>query len=414
MPEETTETKHALKSATLGECLFLLSLLSIFLPWKVYPAVFLASSLFFLYEARPLRPTSWMLALSVYIAYGLAVFGLTYTGQSLELSNAAKLAINPFFLICSVHWLSLRDNARLAYFLDWTLGALLLLSLVQLLVYHASFDFRLALGSDSSGQASSLYRPSLYFWGLDDKNMFGARIALLGFVFIFIPVLRAKKLSIARTLFVFLVAFLSLSRTPMVALLFGVSALGWLVLERKWRIVLLLALAVSLPVFLTQVIRIESITSSNDGMGIRLVYWTAFFSHFSDLSVWGGGFLEAERFLGENAKFYRGEPHIHNTFMTTYVEFGLIGFLAFLAFLGLFFRHCCRFRKEPSKGFESLEGLHLRPHWSLWLLLFLPIVSIMMILYSGYDNDIMVYLSLVWLVGTQREIAFHQTKIKVL
>jgi len=385
-------------SITLTEALFLLSLISIFIPWKIYPIFFLASSFLFAWESRPFRFEMWTIALGIYVSYGLLIFGLTYSGQNLEFGNAAKLVINTLFLACSINWLRKRDNIRLTYFLDWTLGLLLLLSLVQLLIYHGSFDFRLILGSDTSGQASGLYRPALYYWGLDDKNMFGARIALLGFVFVFIPVLRKRKFSVLRILAVFLVAFLSLSRTPMVALLIGIFALSWMILERRWRIVLVVALALALPFFLSQVVRIDSITSSNDGMGIRIVYWTAFFSHFTELSLWGGGFLAARDFLQENAKFYRGEPHIHNTFMTTYVEFGLVGFLAFCAFTALLFQACLRQIRQVG----------------LWIILFLPILAIMMILYSGYDNDVVVYFVLVWLVGTQKTIDFHKTNIKPL
>jgi O-antigen ligase len=211
-------------------------------------------------------------------------------------------------------------------------------------------------------------------------------------------VLRKQKLSVLRVLFVFLIAFLSLSRTPMVALLIGIFALSWMILDRKWRIVLLVAVVIALPFFLSQVVRIDSIRPSNDGMGIRLVYWTAFFDHFSDLSIWGGGFLEAGRFLGQNAEFYRGEPHIHNTWMTTYVEFGIVGFLAFTAFVALFFQAC----------FQQIRQV------GLWIVLFLPILAIMMILYSGYDNDLIVYFILIWLVGTQQPIDFHKTKITAL
>ena len=386
------------KNLSLTEAMFLLSLASIFIPIKIYPFFFLISSALFLRESWPFLSERWTVALGVYVGYGLLLTGLTYSGTSLEIGNAAKLLVNCGFMVCSIHWISSRNNATLTYFLNWTLGILLSLSLIQLLVYHASFDFRFILGSDTSGQGSALYRPGLFFWGLDDKNMFGARIALLGFIYVFIPVLRSHKLSAVRILFVFLIAFLSLSRTPMVALLIGIFALSWMILDRKWRIALLVAMAIALPFFLTQVVRIDSITSSNDGMGIRLVYWTAFVQHFSDLSIWGGGFLEAGRFLQQNAEFYRGEPHIHNTWMTTYVEFGMIGFLAFAAFALLFFKAC--FQKVKQMG--------------LWIVLFLPILAIMMILYSGYDNDIIVYLVLLWLVGTQHAIDFQNTKIKVL
>lgn len=381
-----------------SEILFLISLASIFLPWKIYPLVFLISSALFLWESRPIQISQWNIPLLIYLLYGLIVGTLTYSGHGREIFNLAKLIINPLFLIASVHWLRKRDNSRLIELMDWMLGILLLLTAIQLLIYHASFDFRLILGSSSSGQASALYRPGLFYWGLDDKNMFGARIALLGFVFLFIPVIRKNRLSILRVLFVFIVAFLSLSRTPMVALLIGILALCWMILARRWKIALIILLAIALPFFLREVIRIDSITSSNDGMGIRLVYWKAFFTHFQDLSIWGGGFAEAERFLRVNANFYRGEPHIHNTLMTTYVEFGFIGFLAYSTFLGFFAQAC--FKQVKSVG--------------LWIVLFLPILSIMIILYSGYDNDIMIYLTLIWLVGTFKSIDFHQTKIKAL
>jgi O-antigen ligase len=375
-PGSLTHSNSTQRSITLTEALFLLSLITIFLPLKVYPFFFLTSSVLFVWESRPIHLEKWPIALAIYIIYGLAIFGLTYSGQTLELGNAAKLT-------------------RL---LDWTMAFLLLLSLGQLLIYHGSFDYRLIFGSNTSGQASSLYRPALYYWGLDDKNMFGARIALLGFVFVFIPVLRNQKLSVLRILFVFLIAFLSLSRTPMVALLLGIFALSWMILKRRWRIALVLALAIALPYFLSQVVRIDSITSSNDGMGIRIVYWTAFFNHFTELSPLGGGFLEARDFLQQNAKFYRGEPHIHNTFMTTYVEFGLVGLLSFSAFIVLFFQAC----------YEEVRQV------GQWIILFLPIVAIMMILYSGYDNDVVVYFTLIWLVGTQTKIDFQHIKIKVL
>ncbi len=397
-PASLTQSNDLQRSFTWAEALFLLSLISIFVPWKVYPLFFLASSLFFVWESRPFQLEKWNIALAVYVAYGLLIFGLTYSGERLEIGNAAKLIINMGFLTSSVHWLSRRENGKLIYLLDWTLGILLVLSLVQLLVYHSSFDFRLILGSDTSGQASGLYRKPLYYWGLDDKNMFGARIALLGFIFVFIPVLRREKLSFLRVLFVFGVAFLSLSRTPMVALLIGIFVLSWMTLVRKWRAALLVVMAVALPFFLTQVVRIDTITSSNDGMGIRLVYWTAFLNHFSDLSIWGGGFLEAERFLEQNAKFYRGEPHIHNTWMTTYVEFGLLGFLAFGAFVGLFFQACVKQVRQVG----------------LWIVLFVPVLAIMMILYSGYDNDLAVYFTLIWLIGTQKIIDFQKIKIKAI
>src|SRR5690606_36944892 len=97
---------------------------------------------------------------------------------------------------------------------------------------------------------------------------------------------------------VFLTAYLSLSRTPIVALILGVFVLIWISVEKKWKIVLLVLVALALPFVLQKLIRVGSLTSSNDGMGIRLVYWKAFFNHFDAISPFGNGFLSAPEFLG--------------------------------------------------------------------------------------------------------------------
>ncbi len=385
------------KAISIAESLFLISLISMFLPVKVYPVIFVITSYFFYRETPQLTFSKWSIALAVFCTYAVLSYLINYPGEPLALTNIIKLVINFFFLFFAINWLGSRDNESLISKLDSVLLAILALSLVQLLIYHQAYDFTLITGSDSSGQASSLYRDSLYYWGLDDKNMFGARIALIGFSFICIPVVLKNRLSIWRIVFVFLIGFLSLSRTPIVALLLGVFFLIWISVEKKWKIGLLVLVAIALPFILQKVIRVDSLTSSNDGMGIRLVYWKAFFQHFDAISPLGNGFLSAPGFLGSYADFYRGEPHIHNTFLTTYLELGIVGFLSFLAFLVWFIKECWQ-KTVNSK---------------LWIALFIPILSIMMILYSGYDNDVVMYLCLIYLIGSLREISFQNIKFSL-
>ncbi len=385
------------KAISLAESLFLISLISMFLPVKVYPVFFIITSYFFYRETPQLTFPKWSIALAVFSTYAVLSYLINFPGEPLALTNIIKLLINFLFLFFAVNWLGSRDNESLTTKLDAVLLTVLILSLIQLLIYHQAYDFKLITGSDSSGQASSLYRDSLYYWGLDDKNMFGARIALMGFSFICIPVVLKSKLSIWRITFVFLIAFLSLSRTPIIALLIGVFLLLWFSLDKKWKIALLVLIAIALPFVLQKVIRVDSLTSSNDGMGIRLVYWTAFFEHFDAISPWGNGFLSAPNFLANHAEFYRGEPHIHNTFLSTYLEMGIVGFLSFLIFFVWFIRDCW----------------HKTSNAKLWLALFLPIIAIMMILYSGYDNDLIMYLCLIYLIGSLGEITFKKVKLSV-
>jgi hypothetical protein len=147
---------------------------------------------------------------------------------------------------------------------------------------------------------------------------------------------------------------------------------------------------VSLPFLLEKFIRVDQFSSSRDGMGVRLVYWRSFFENFTAISPFGNGFMSAPEFLGKYARFYHGEPHIHNTFMTSYLELGIIGLVSYCGFLAYFYLECTR--KFPDKRF--------------WIAAFLPLFSIMMILYSGYDNDIVMYLCMIFLLGNIRLIDY--------
>ena len=381
----------------LTEALFCLCLFSIFLPIKIYPVILIISSFFFYRELERLPTRTWQVWLGVYSLYAILSFLVFYDGEAGMLTNLAKLLINFVFLYFAVSWLQSRDNSNLLWMVDLSLSLIFLLVFVQLLVYHQAMDFRLLYGSSSSGQASSLYNKSLYFWGLDDKNMFGARIAVLGFPFILIPLVRERKISWWRICAIFLLAYLSLSRTPIVALLIGIFLLIWLFTSTRWRIILVFFMVLVLPFVSEKLIRLDNLTASNDGMGTRLVYWKAFFNNFQEVSPLGNGFMQAPAFLKEYADFYRGEPHIHNTFLTSYLELGVLGLVAYALFLFYFYRHCLELG-QPKK---------------FWWMVFIPLLSIMMILYSGYDNDIVMYFSLVALLGGMGGLDYKTTRMGI-
>lgn len=381
--------------SVLCEVLFCLALLAVFIPLKIYPLVFLSASLFFLLDTPGLLRHYWVLFLLIFAAYASFMFIIALPANRQEMTNFFKLPINFTFLYASVGWMAQRDNSRLLRWLDVALHIALGLTLLQLFVYHQAAGFRWVGGAPSSALGSALYRPSHYFWGLDDKNMFGARIALLGFAYVMLPVSRQHAIVWWRIVLVLVLAWLSLSRTPVVALFIGICCLLWVASSIRWRVVLGAAAMLALPFVAQKVVRIDNIMASNDGMGVRLVYWKAFFEHFTSISPLGNGFMAARDFLGEYAKFYHGEPHIHNTFLSCYLDFGIVGLLAYVLFLYFFYRFCLE--KQPDNRI-------------FWWVALLPLLAIMMILYSGYDNDIILYLVLVFLLGSGHPIAINRLK----
>ncbi|WP_084163807.1 O-antigen ligase family protein [Olivibacter sitiensis] len=385
MVREKTIWKHSIAANKIGEWLFCLCLVTIFLPLKIYPLVFLVAGLFFLWQTGIWSKTNWYWPLGIFAGYTLVRFALDYGGQKVLLEGEIKLLVNLFFLASATHWLYNRDNRELLTLVNRSLHVVLLLCFVQLWIYHQAWDYKLVFGGASSGETSRLYRYRLFFWGLPDKNMFGARIALLGFAYILIPFVKERKIVLWRILAIGLLAFLSLSRTPIVALLIGVFLLGCFYLPKKARLILIVLMALAVPVVVVKLLRVDSITASNDGMGVRLTYWRAFFSHWNEISIWGNGLNAGGPFLAKYARYYHGEPHVHNTFMTCYMDFGWIGLGSYLAFLILFFR--------------DIYLVSSSMKW-MWLVL-APLLAIMMILYSGYDNDVVCYLALATLLTTQ-------------
>ena len=374
------------------EALFCLALLAVFLPVKIYPLVFLVASAFFALDTKVWTLHRWAVYLAVFTGYATAMFLIGSPAGQPELTNFLKLIINFTFLAVVVTWLAQRDNVHLVGWVDVALHIALALTLLQLLVYHQAAGFRWLGGAATSAQGSALYQSGPYFWGLDDKNMFGARIALLGFVYVLLPVVKHHTIVWWRIALVLLLAWLSLSRTPMVALLMGLGFLVWLAANLRWRVVLGVLLVLALPVVALRVVRIENITASNDGMGVRLTYWQAFFEYFSVISPLGNGFMSGGDFLSRYAAFYHGEPHIHNTFLSCYLDFGVVGLLSYVLFLYHYFR----------------TGVEKQGNRLFWWIALVPLLAIMMILYSGYDNDIVLYLVLVFLLGSAGPVKVRQ------
>ena len=83
---------------SLGEVLFLMSIVSVFFPVKIYPAFFLISSIQFYRESTKIKLEIWSIALLVFSAYASLSFAFTFEGDSFTLINFAKLLINFCFL----------------------------------------------------------------------------------------------------------------------------------------------------------------------------------------------------------------------------------------------------------------------------------------------------------------------------
>lgn len=372
--------------------LFCFCLLSIFFPIKVYPIIFLLSSLSFFYERKMIIKQVWVMYLCLYSIYAVISFILSGSYDELRLTNFFKIFVNFIFLISSINWLYNKDTTALIRYIDSVLHFTFLLVFIQLMLYHKQSNFQFLAGAKSSGEGTDIYNPALFFWGLDNKNLFGARIVTIGFPYILIGAVRYNKISLLRIFIVIILAYMSMSRTPIFALMLGLLCIIWNVPGRYIKLTLLSLIAVITPFVLNSVLRIETVTSSNDGMGLRLIYWAAFFMNFDKISFLGEGFLSADKFLDKYALIYMGEPNIHNTFLNNYLDFGIFGFLFYTMFLISLFKY----------------GKSIFNNKTYWITAFTPLLATMMVLFPGYDNDIIVYLILIFIIGQLKTFNYNK------
>jgi hypothetical protein len=373
----------------LGAFLIGLTILSTFSPIKIYPVFFVLTSLALLMLHPRVRLMGWAVWLGIYVGYALLmalIFDTTLTTSHLplesdQLANLAKLVVNNLFLIVVINWASYTDREYVH--IDFIFHLSFALTLLQLLVYRYKAGLT-QLFVDSSSMGSEMYDPKYLFWGIADKNIFGARMCLFGFLYILNFFLRERRIPFWRTVVVLACALLSLSRTPLVALFIG---LGYLLYRRfgLWKRILLIASALAVtPFALAKLLRIDTLLEQGDGMGVRIIYWTTFFQHFTGLSIFGTGFMAGGRFLTKYSPVYLGEPHLHNIFLNNYLDFGIVGFVSYIAFLVALYRFC----KRDEVWFK----------W-YWTAAFLPILAIMPTLFTGYEADTSIYLSCIYIIG---------------
>lgn len=366
-----------------------LAILSTFLPVKIYPLLFLVTILFTVGTELP----AWSVWAGLYILYGgflwlsLHLHPLAGVVTRDQIANFVKLMVNAGFLVAAGAWAASKrcEIQTLLKYLNRTFHLIFLMTLAQLLVYVHAAGWDVVLHHESSALAAQMYDEHLCFWGILNKNVFGARIALFGFLYIVMRYMETRRIPWIRVFLVMSCALLSNSRTPMLALFIGIVYV--LYMRSRWfgRIVVLTASALAFQLILADLLRVDKMFDSNDGMGVRLTYWLTFLSRVGHLSVWGNGFMAAEKFLTEFSPFYMGEPHLHNLWFNTYLDFGAAGLLLYTGFLVSFLRY-------------GKRRFAVEPRW-YWTAAFLPLLTVMLTLSTGYESDTYVYLWTMLAIG---------------
>lgn len=381
---------------------FILSCFSLFVALvPIYVPIFwifiVMSLWFFLSEKSKVIDTRALVLIVLALSFmGLASFIFFKYREQSSFSIYFKILTNYSFFAAAVLMLAV---VRLRTYLKWFEAlfiTVLVLSFLQVLGKVIWFNlWMLPFSIEDSSDAFAISQ-GITLFGNAQKNIWATKIAFFGSLYFSACYFRIFRCS--SMLWHFLIAmwvftlFYIASRTGQVVMVLFFLGLFWYSVIKKlpwyWRFLMVFAFCIFLwlfvPWFIERLLRLdESVFDvaaqghGGDGFKARIKLWIYLLTHLSDFNHFrGNGVMFLDHFF--EGVFH--ESNIHNVFATIWIDLGLLGFLLFLTLaarvLGLV---------GASSSFFVLVGI--------------PFLASLMVQYLGYDNDLVVYLSLALLLA---------------
>lgn len=250
------------------------------------------------------------------------------------------------------------------------------------------FDGRIS----NSTAAYLITQPGVIFGGAE-KNIWASKIAMILILYIALQWSQGTLFQIRPLIFTglgLLCVLYTFGRTAQLAIAVTLLIVAHHYLRnlRFWfiRYLNFSLFILTLPILITIFLRFLRFDASlfdlsqghqGDGFRARLLLWVALWQQRENIDLFfGNGILYGQYFFTKIVVLPNN--NFHNVFINTLVDTGVIGLLAYIIILTAIFA----FRK---------------PLFLTTLLLF-PLLVMLNLQYLGYDNDVVIYLAICWLV----------------
>lgn len=384
-----------------GSQLIAICLLSIFLPVPVYPVFFMATGILLVLGTQstyfqPRKSLLWIGILAVFLVNLVVVNYIR--SKPLFSPETFKPYVNLFFLACFLIWSNStnfipRDISLLAKVFAFIIS----LSTFQVVLNVAKMNLWVAPfgGIKNSMDAYQITAPGVY-WGIPEKNIWATKIVFCQILLLFMIFRKIIKVDLRAKAFIYIFCatnvIYTFSRTAQaVFLLFLLWELFLCKISARKLIqspftLMLSGVAISAIIFFAYTKLFHFSLKPGDGMESRVRMWAYLWYETNwGEAVVGNGILYAKDFLPQ---FGMIESNFHNAFLNTFMDFGIIGLLSFLLLILLPF---CK------KTFS----------------LFIYLAACMSFQYLGYDNDVVVYIGVVAILGRfMRTLTLHSESEK--
>lgn len=379
----------------LGSVLLYLSVISIFLTEKVY-VVFFTGFIFYNFIVLIKRKIlyRWQLLVIFFILFTIIASLSNLNSENLTL--LIKLILNVLFLFsCGIYadYLSsfnIDRQAKIKRNIGLIILIIILLNFIQIVFVYLSSHTSLLyfLNVQNSIDAYSIFQHANIVVGHENKNIWASKITLIQLIYVFFFFDFKKNGHKLIILISILNVILLLSRTSQLA--YFIVLIYWFLKKiKKWDlrytflllIPLIFSLILIIKVFINQFLSID--LSYGDGGYTRILIWSTFFENiFHENYLTGIGLGGTYSFLLKYQAGYLND-NMHNFILNIWLELGLIGLLLYVTWLVLYIKSIIK--RASSKG-------------DILFMLIIPFFVIISLQYLGYDNDILLYLGVIYLL----------------
>ncbi|MGL4450822.1 MAG: O-antigen ligase family protein [Sarcina sp.] len=376
-----------------------LTLFSIFISdIKIYVPLFAANILYILYliytKQLKINLKSWNKSLALFIVWFLinSIIAIFVFKFKLSIMLGIKLVLNLTFLLfvgLLIESNKVRFNRE--QFLKF-LKIIILVNFIQILCIYIKGDLLTSfLSGNLTKSSDTAYTIGLYnnFIGGPNKNIWASKFALMYIVYLFTCVdeqfkkLNSVKVRLAYIVMGGITILLLLSRTAQLSIIIPILFLIFYSIkdiDQKYKNIIyvistLIILAVLL-IFFKKLFHIKF--DMTDGGYTRLFIWVKSLENLFENNFIVGEGISSTGYYIQNI-LGRYESNVHNVFLTTLYEFGIIG-------LGIYLKFLYDLVKEYFNKQNCLKYIFI---------IVIPFMIITNLQYLGYDNDLVIFMLLI-------------------
>lgn len=367
---------------------------------KLYIPLFALNTLYVLYliykNEIKLDIKKWNISLGLFIIWSVlnTIIVYIFLGKDLDYVSFFKLLINMSFLISAYFVIdNIGDNLNKEKLIKF-LELVILLNFIQVIyIYIDGKLFNDFLSGSLTESSDAAYTISSYhnIIGAENKNIWATKFTLTYLMYLYISTFATFKINNIKKLLFILMGIITivllLSRTAQIAIILPIIFLVFYSIKdlgHKYKVVIYSVCGIvflgALAVFFEKFFHLKF--DMSDGGFTRLYIWKEFlFNVFDTNFIIGNGIGYSAYFIQDILG--RNESNLHNIFLNIFFEMGIIGVGCYITFIIQFF-------KEYLIKKNILKNLFM---------IIIPMLIIVCLQYLGYDNDLVVTLSLLIIIN---------------